>query len=71
MGATKDPEAEIEITAAMLAAGIEGYRLFDSRDNDEWVVTEVYTAMEVARLKEVADRSDKRDHLPAVHVLPE
>ncbi|GEM_PF-4470342 len=68
MGAEDGHEPEIEITEVMLAAGIEAYRLFDSRDRSEWVVEEVYTAMETARLKEAADRSDKRDPLPEVHL---
>jgi hypothetical protein len=40
---------EIEITPAMIEAGIEAYCLFDSDEPGEWIVDSIYRAMERAK----------------------
>jgi hypothetical protein len=47
--AATEPTNAIEITPEMIAAGMEEYALFDSRDCGEWVVAAVYRAMETVR----------------------
>ena len=43
------PDVEIEITPAMLEAGLGEFCLFDRGDPLEWVIPAVYSAMEKAR----------------------
>jgi len=46
-GATGAPE--IEVTPAMIAAGVEACGLWDRGDPDEWRVHDIYRRMELAR----------------------
>lgn len=46
--------AGIEITDAMIEAGIEAYALYDRWDSASWVVSAVYEAMERERLRATA-----------------
>lgn len=48
MGTDKD---EIEITEAMIEAGITAFAKYDRDDRASWVVSAIYEAMERARLK--------------------
>jgi hypothetical protein len=56
------PRVGIEVTPAMLEAGIEASALFDLYDPAEWEITAIYRAMESAR----------RNHLekPPTNPLP-
>jgi hypothetical protein len=58
-----DPTEEIEITPAMIEAGLQEYALFDSRDRGEWVVTAVYRAMALAIPKSMEGKKTRR-HRP-------
>ena len=43
---------EIEVTPAMIEAGIEEYGLFDWGDPGEWVVPAIYRGMELQRRRD-------------------
>lgn len=48
-------DEEIEITAAMINAGMNEYALFDHSDRREWVVVAVYRAMDQAKSTQVGN----------------
>jgi hypothetical protein len=47
-------ETDVEMTPAMIAAGVEEYALFSSQDPGEWVVPAIYRAMRAAALRNEA-----------------
>jgi hypothetical protein len=43
-------EPEIEVTPEMIDAGVSAWALFEAGDRSDWLVSEIYRAMEVAKL---------------------
>jgi hypothetical protein len=52
---------EIEITPAMMRAGIDEYALFEFADPGEWVVSAIYRAMREVALAEIGSSDTRRD----------
>ena len=52
-----DEKDEIEITPAMIEAGMEAYSLFSSEDRGHYVVDAIYRAMEGARNRPREDQA--------------
>lgn len=48
----------IEVTPAMLEAGLHEYTLFESCDPGYWIVTAIYRGMEAARRATAEKRED-------------
>jgi hypothetical protein len=44
----------IEVTSAMLDAGVLEYEMFDSADRGSWIVSAIYRAMESVRRRATA-----------------
>jgi hypothetical protein len=59
-----DNERDDAITPAMLEAGIKAYLMWDREDRPEWIVHDIWAAMEAVRPKatETSTSPSKCDH---------